>query len=119
MLLGVAACGGPQPQDADETAGQAPATEQAQPEAPDIALPRVTVSGDESAHVVEAWTPPAVEIGEDADRRALRRQAEAALREGRLYEDAVAAAPIYLALSRTDPPDRQAPDGLRRTPTAA
>ncbi|WP_232210986.1 MULTISPECIES: formylglycine-generating enzyme family protein [Pseudoxanthomonas] len=118
MLLGVAACGGPQPQDADETAGQAPATAQAQPEAPDIALPRVTVSGDESAHVVEAWTPPAVEIGEDADRRALRRQAEAALREGRLYEDAAAAAPIYLALSRTDPQDRQARDGLRRTTTA-
>lgn len=114
LLLGAAACGGSPPQD---RAGTGPTSLPAPPPA-DVSLPTVTVSGDESALVVEAWTPPQVEIGPDSDRRALRRQAQEALREGRLYEDARAAAPLYLALVRSDPDDRLAQRGLERTTRA-
>ena len=114
VLLGMAGCGGPASPDAADIA---PAGQVEGP-APDIALPKVTVSGDESAQVVEAWVAPEVAVDAGTDRRALRRQAEAALREGRLYEDAGSAAPLYLALVRSDPDDRLARDGLRRTTRA-
>lgn len=114
LLLGVAGCGDTPPQDAAATApaplpavGDGAAT-----------LPTVTVSGDESAQVVEAWIPPDVETGAEADRRALRRQAQQALGDGHLYEDAGAAAPLYLALLRSDPEDGVARRGLQRTTVA-
>lgn len=113
LLLGIAACGRPASQDVADPAARAA------PVAPDsdsvVALPTVTVSGDESDHVVEAWTPPEVEIGPESDRAALRRQAQAALREGRLYEGPESAAALYLALVRSDPDDRLARQGLQRT----
>ena len=114
VLVGLVACGGPQPPEP----GDAAAADGAPASKLDISLPSVTVSGDESAQVVEAWTPPEVPIDDDTDRAALRRQAEAALRRGDLYEDAEAAAPIYLALVRSDGDDRLARDGLRRTTAA-
>ncbi|KAF1685523.1 formylglycine-generating enzyme family protein [Pseudoxanthomonas taiwanensis] len=76
--------------------------------------PQVTVRGDERDAVFEVWTPPPVEIAPDADRRALRRQAAAALEQGRLYEDAEAAVPLYLALLRADADDAVARRGLGR-----
>src|SRR5690606_18705625 len=114
VLVGLVACGGPQPPEP----GDAAAADGAPASKLDISLPSVTVSGDESAQVVEAWTPPEVPIDDDTERAALRRQAEAALRRGDLYEDAEAAAPIYLALVRSDGDDRLARDGLRRTTAA-
>lgn len=97
VLLLAAACGrAPAP-----PAAQAPASA---PEAePAAATPQVTVSGDERHAVAEVWTPPAPALAADADRAALRRQAAAALEQGHLYEDAHAAAPLYLALLRADP----------------
>jgi hypothetical protein len=44
----------------------------------------------------------------------LRRAAEQAFAEGRLYEDADAAIPLWLAVQEEDPDDRQARQGLQR-----
>ena len=78
-----------------------------------VERPSVTVSGDESLAVVGVWTPPAVVLGE-RDRRLWRDQAAQALEDGRLFEDADAAVPIYLALLQADADDRAARRGLER-----
>lgn len=78
------------------------------------ARPSVTVSGDEREAVVGVWNPPAVELPADADRAQWRARADAALAEGRLFEDGTAAIPIYLALRQADPDDRAARRGLQR-----
>lgn len=110
VLLLAAACGrAPAPPPAQASAS----VSQAEPAA---ATPQVTVSGDEAHAVAEVWIPPAPAA--DADRAALRRQAAAALEQGHLYEDANAAAPLYLALLRADPDDRAAQRGLERTRAA-
>jgi len=79
------------------------------------AQPSVTVSGDESEAVSGVWVPPAVAIDADTDRAALRRRAAEALADGHLFEDAEAAAPLYLALAAFDPADSAARRGVQRT----
>ena len=76
--------------------------------------PQVTVSGDERHAVVAAWVPPPVAIGGPEGRAGWRQRAAAALEAGRLFEDAGAAVPIYLALLQADPADREARRGLQR-----
>lgn len=76
--------------------------------------PSVTVSGDESQAVLGVWTPPAVDLGADPDRRRWRERAARAQEDGHLFEDAEAAIPIYLALLEADPDDRAARRGLQR-----
>ena len=48
----------------------------------------------------------------------LRRAAGQAFTEGRLYEDADAAIPLWLAVQEEDPDDRQARQGLQRAASA-
>jgi formylglycine-generating enzyme required for sulfatase activity len=79
--------------------------------------PSVTVSGDERHAVVGIWVPPAVDAGDQDERSALRERAAEALEAGRLFEDATAAIPIYLALLDADPDDRAAQRGLQRART--
>ncbi|KAF1691238.1 formylglycine-generating enzyme family protein [Pseudoxanthomonas koreensis] len=76
--------------------------------------PSVTVSGDEREAVVGVWSPPPVELPADADLAEWRARADAALAEGRLFEDGNAAIPLYLALRRADPDDRASQRGLQR-----
>ena len=111
-LLLAAACG--RAPDAGAPApAQVPEAAEAGPGSAPGAAPSVTVRGDESEAVVSAWTPPVVEL-EGADRAALLAQAAGALEDGRLFEDAQAAVPIYLALAGSDPGDRAARRGLQR-----
>lgn len=63
--------------------------------------------------VAPRWTPPAVPL-DDAMPAQVRRRAEAALAKGRLFEDADAAIPLYLALLARDPADADAQTGLAR-----
>ena len=73
----------------------------------------VTISGDDSLAGRLTWQAPAVEVNEADAAQALQR-AEAALAEGRLYADAEAAIPLYLALRKL-PGSRNAADaGLAR-----
>ena len=80
--------------------------------------PSVTVSGDESQAVRGVWTPPHVDLGEGGDPDHWRARAAQALEEERLFEDAAAAVPIYLALLHADPADRVARRGLQRAQLA-
>jgi len=73
----------------------------------------VTVSGDDHAAAGLTWHAPAVDLTA-AEPAQLRERASAALAEGRLYEDADAAVPIYLALSTLPEHSRFAATGLRR-----
>jgi formylglycine-generating enzyme required for sulfatase activity len=74
---------------------------------------RVTIGGQDAAETVQRWQPPAVEIADDGV-AAARRQAAQAFEQGRLYEDAQAAVPLWLALLQRDAKDRQAVAGLKR-----
>ena len=74
---------------------------------------RVTIGGEDAAETVQRWQPPAVEIAGDGV-AAARRQAAQAFEQGRLYEDAQAAVPLWLALLQRDAKDRQAVAGLKR-----
>ncbi|KAF1687956.1 serine/threonine kinase [Pseudoxanthomonas broegbernensis] len=69
---------------------------------------------DEARPAPARWVPPPVALPPEADRGQWRRQAEQALEEGRLYQDAQAAVPIYLALLQADPDDAVARRGLQR-----
>lgn len=73
----------------------------------------VTVSGDDTIAETLTWRSPQVTIAE-GDAGAARKRAAAALAQGRLYEDADAAIPIYLALLERDPADAAAAAGLER-----
>src|SRR5690606_12620560 len=73
----------------------------------------VTISGDDSDAARLTWRAPAVDL-ESTDPAELRERASAALADGRLYEDADAAVPIYLALSTLPEHSRFAEAGLRR-----
>lgn len=77
----------------------------------------VTVSGDDASaeHLTWRVRPPALTA---ADAPAARRRAATALAEGRLYEDAESAIPLYLALKTLDPADARATAGLQRALTA-
>ncbi|HVI26517.1 MAG TPA: formylglycine-generating enzyme family protein [Xanthomonadaceae bacterium] len=78
---------------------------------------KVTVAGDDRIARTLTWDAPQVEL--DAARRedALQRAAQA-LAEGRLYEDAGAAIPLYLALLQAAPDDPAAKEGLAQAVTA-
>jgi len=73
----------------------------------------VTVSGDDAIAERLTWRSPKIVLA-DADIPAARKRAAAALAEGRLYEDADAAIPLYLALQAHDPEDAKAKAGLTR-----
>ena len=73
--------------------------------------PRVTIGADQSVSPVPAWQAPAVEVT-DTNAAALRSQAADALRDGRLFHDATAAIPLYLALQRHAPDDARVRQGL-------
>jgi formylglycine-generating enzyme required for sulfatase activity len=72
---------------------------------------KVTIHGDDRIARMLTWQPPAVEIRPGHRAAAYRRAARAAL-GGRLYQDADAAIPIYLALLRDKPNDLLARLGL-------
>ena len=76
----------------------------------------VTVSGDDAIAERLTWRSPKIVLA-DADIPAARKRAAAALAEGRLYEDADAAIPLYLALQAHDPEDAKAKAGLARALT--
>ena len=63
--------------------------------------------------VAARWQPPPVSLEGIAPAQA-RRRAEAALSKGRLFEDADAAIPLFLALLARDPADTAAQAGLSR-----
>lgn len=73
----------------------------------------VTISGDDTIAERLTWRSPAVVLDE-AGIPAARKRAAAALAEDRLYENADAAIPLYLALLARDPADAKAKAGLDR-----
>jgi len=83
------------------------------PVAAPVASGSVVISGDDEAAANLTWRPPAVDLA-GSDPAELRERASAALAEGRLYEDADAAVPIYLALSTLPEHSRFARAGLAR-----
>ncbi|MFX6118843.1 hypothetical protein ABTE85_21515, partial [Acinetobacter baumannii] len=55
----------------------------------------VTIAGEDAAEDVQQWTPPRVDR-QGRSLAQLRRAADQAFAEGRLYEDADAAIPLWL-----------------------
>lgn len=78
---------------------------------------KVTVAGDDRIARTLTWDAPQVEIDSGGREDTLRRAAQA-LAAGRLYEDADAAIPLYLALLRAAPDDAAAKEGLAQAVTA-
>ncbi len=109
VLVALAACSADAP---PPPAAVAKPAARAQPAAAAPAA-RVTIGGEDAAETVQRWQPPAVEIADDGV-AAARRQAAQAFEQGRLYEDAQAAVPLWLALLQRDARDRQAVAGLKR-----
>lgn len=109
VLVALAACSADAP---PPPAAVAKPAVRAQPAAAAPAA-RVTIGGEDAAETVQRWQPPAVEIADDGV-AAARRQAAQAFEQGRLYEDAQAAVPLWLALLQRDAKDRQALAGLKR-----
>src|SRR5690606_41917510 len=83
----------------------------------DTGAGRVTVEGDDRIADSLTWDRPQAAVPEDGVDEALER-AQAALEEGRLYEDADAAIPLYLAVLAREPGDRTATAGLRKAQAA-
>lgn len=79
--------------------------------------PLVTIGAEQSVSPVPPWHAPAIEVT-DANKAELRRQAEGALEDGRLFaateghDAASAAIPLYLALRDHDPQDARVRRGL-------
>lgn len=73
----------------------------------------VTISGDDQIARTLTWQPPRVTLAADG-LVAARKQAEAALAQDRLYADADAAIPLYLAILAHAPDDAAAKAGLQR-----
>ncbi|AHY58388.1 hypothetical protein DX03_06755 [Stenotrophomonas rhizophila] len=109
MLVALAACSADAP---SPPAAVAKPAARAQPAAA-VPAARVTIGGEDAAETVQRWQPPVVDIADDGV-AAARRQAAQAFEQGRLYEDAQAAVPLWLALLQRDPKDRQAVAGLKR-----
>ena len=114
LALALAACTPSPP----STAGQEPAAGRAQAgargdEAEPARQGTVTIAGDDAAEDVQQWTPPRVDR-QGRSLAQLRRAAQQALAQGRLYEDAEAAIPLWLAVQEEDPDDRHARAGLQR-----
>lgn len=80
----------------------------------DPRLPSITVSGDESGAAAWNWQPPRRELA-DTDLAVVKREAARALAQGRLFADADAAIPLYLALQQLDPQDPQVATGLEKS----
>jgi formylglycine-generating enzyme required for sulfatase activity len=83
-------------------------------EAVDPRLPSITVSGDESGAAAWNWQPPQRELIVQ-DIAAAKRDAASALAQNRLYAEAGDAIPLYLALRRLAPEDRQVAEGLKKS----
>ena len=77
----------------------------------------VSISEDERPIYALDWQVPVVEVDDDGIIEARRRAAEA-LEQGRLYEDADSAIPIYLAILREQPLDEATMDGLSKATDA-
>ena len=78
---------------------------------------QVTVEGDDRIADSLTWDQPRVEMPADGVDAALQK-AQAALDEGRLYDDAGAAIPLYLAVLARVPGERTATAGLRKAQAA-
>lgn len=78
---------------------------------------KVTIHGDDRIAASLTWQPPAVTLAPGARNAALRR-ASRALAAGRLYDDADAAIPLYLALLHADAADTGAQAGLQQALSA-
>ena len=92
-------------------AREAPAPAGSQKARPPARQAQVTIHGDDRIAQSLTWQPPDVQIPPDRRGTAYRHAARAAL-GGRLYQDADAAIPIYLALLRDRPNDVLAKLGL-------
>ncbi|AWH18179.1 serine/threonine kinase [Stenotrophomonas sp. ZAC14D2_NAIMI4_7] len=73
----------------------------------------VTIAGDDASEDVQRWTPARVDR-QGRTLAQLRRAAEKAFSDGRLYEDGEAAIPLWLAVQEEAPDDRAARAGLQR-----
>lgn len=102
LLLAVAGC--------TRDDAQAPDAQASAPEG------SVTISGDDSQAEALTWRRPAVTLDAQALDDARERAAQA-LEDGRLYDDAEAAIPVYLELLERDADDRDAAAGLARAQT--
>ncbi len=111
LLLVLTACSADAPPPADAPTAPRPAARTA----PAAAAPaaQVTIGGEDAAETVARWQPPAVQIADDGV-AAARRKAAQAFEQDRLYADAEAAIPLWLALLQRDGKDRQALAGLKR-----
>ncbi|KRA20265.1 serine/threonine kinase [Lysobacter sp. Root604] len=75
--------------------------------------PIVTISADQAVSPVPAWQPPAIAVDE-ANAKALKSRADAALAAGQLYADADSAIPLYYALLQYAPNDVKVAAGFER-----
>ncbi|WP_312253307.1 formylglycine-generating enzyme family protein [Stenotrophomonas sp.] len=73
----------------------------------------VTIAGEDASEDVQRWTPARVDR-QGRTLAQLRRAAEQAFSDGRLYEDGEAAIPLWLAVQEEAPDDRAARAGLQR-----
>ena len=90
------------------------ATHDAQATDDGVRMPRVTVSGDDSSMDELTWRPPPIVLTAD-DVAGARQRAARALAEGRLFDGADDAIPLYLALQRLDPADARTQASLERS----
>ncbi|AWH25981.1 formylglycine-generating enzyme family protein [Stenotrophomonas sp. YAU14D1_LEIMI4_1] len=73
----------------------------------------VTIAGEDASEDVQRWTPARVDR-QGRTLAQLRRAAEQAFSDGRLYEDGEAAIPLWLEVQEEAPDDRAARAGLQR-----
>lgn len=111
LLVALGACSADVPAPAPAAARSA--VRAAAPAKPVVPAAQVTIGGEDAVETVQRWQPPIPQIAEDGVATA-RRQAAQAFEQGRLYADAEAAIPIWLALLQRDGKDRQALAGLKR-----
>jgi formylglycine-generating enzyme required for sulfatase activity len=108
LLLLAAACS---PSSSAPEAQPAVASMPTTPDAPGSA-PQVTIGGEGAAESVASWQAPAMTL-DRAGMPEARRHAAQALKEGRLFETADDAIPLYLAIRALAPDDAAARSGLR------
>ncbi len=115
LALVLAGCTPSPPAAADRTTADEarPAADKGADDNPQVARGSVTIAGEDAAEDVQQWTPPRVDR-QGRSLAQLRRAATQAYADGRLYEDADAAIPLWLAVQEEDPDDRQARLGLQR-----
>lgn len=111
LLVALGACSADVPAPAPAAARSA--VRAAAPAKPVVPAAQVTIGGEDAVETVQRWQPPIPQIAEDGVATA-RRQAAQAFEQSRLYADAEAAIPIWLALLQRDGKDRQALAGLKR-----